>query len=139
MSNKIEIEVKLCQEDRSRLDKLIEALTPQELPACAYIAPQTDETEPAKELDQPVENVQQSEPQNPAPWDKDKPDIQIEAAEQPEQTVSLAEVQRKVVELSAAGHKEQVRDIVKGYAERVSAIPEDKLAEVMDKLTALEG
>lgn len=139
MSNKIEIEVKLCQEDRSRLDKLIEALTPQELPACTYIAPQMDETEPVKEIDQPAENVQQSEPQNPAPWDEDKPDIQIEAAEQPEQTVSLSEVQRKVVELSAAGHKDKVREIVTSYAERVSAIPEDKLAEVMDKLTALEG
>lgn len=44
-----------------------------------------------------------------------------------------------VVRLSAAGLKAQVREIITAYADRVSNIPEDKYAEVMAKLTALEG
>ena len=44
-----------------------------------------------------------------------------------------------VVLLSAAGPKAQVREIITAYADRVSNIPEDKYAEVMAKLTALEG
>ena len=35
--------------------------------------------------------------------------------------------------------KAQVREIITAYADRVSNIPEDKYAEVMAKLTALEG
>lgn len=52
-------------------------------------------------------------------------------------TASLAEVRQKVVELSAAGKKAAVRDIVKAYAENVTSIPEDKLGEVLAKLKEL--
>ena len=44
-----------------------------------------------------------------------------------------------MVTLSAANKKAEVRAIVKEYADRVSAIPEDKLSEVWAKLKALEG
>ena len=47
-----------------------------------------------------------------------------------------ADLSQLVVRLSAAG---QVREIITAYADRVSNIPEDKYAEVMAKLTALEG
>lgn len=60
------------------------------------------------------------------------------APEQP-QTYTLEDVRRKVVELTTAGKKAQVREIVKSYAETVSGLPEDKFAEIMDRLTALEG
>lgn len=54
-------------------------------------------------------------------------------------TVTVAEVQRKVVELSAAGKKEAAREIALAYGnKKVSDIPEDKLGEVMAKLNALE-
>lgn len=52
-------------------------------------------------------------------------------------TVSRGELQSKVVQLSAAGKKSQVREIVTRYAARVSEIPEDKLATVMSELGAL--
>ena len=39
----------------------------------------------------------------------------------------------------AVNPKAQVREIITAYADRVSNIPEDKYAEVMAKLTALEG
>lgn len=50
-----------------------------------------------------------------------------------------ADLSQLVVRLSAAGLKAQVREIITAYADRVSNIPEDKYAEVMSKLTALEG
>lgn len=52
---------------------------------------------------------------------------------------STADIQKVVVRLAAAGKKAEVREIVKGYADRVSAIPEDKRAEVLTRLSALEG
>lgn len=48
-------------------------------------------------------------------------------------------VRKLVVDLSATDKKAQVREIVKAYAESVTAIPEDKLPEVWDKLTELEA
>jgi len=53
--------------------------------------------------------------------------------------VSMADIQKKVVELSAAGMRSQVREVVKTYAERVSLIPEEKLSEVYGLLEALES
>lgn len=50
-----------------------------------------------------------------------------------------ADLSQLVVRLSAAGLKAQVRKIITAYADRVSIIPEDKYAEVMAKLAALEG
>jgi hypothetical protein len=60
-------------------------------------------------------------------------------AEEPVKTVGLSDIQKKVVELSAAGKKSAVRDVITKYASRVSAIPADKTAEVWEQLTALEG
>ena len=53
--------------------------------------------------------------------------------------VKLADVQKKVVDLSTAGKKDAVKAVVQAYAPRVSAIPEDKLVEVLAKLNELEG
>lgn len=53
--------------------------------------------------------------------------------------VTLADIQHKIVKLTTAGKKAEAREIVTAYAAKVSAIPADKLAEVLEKLTALEG
>lgn len=50
-----------------------------------------------------------------------------------------ASLQKKIVELTTAGKKAAVKEIVTAYATKVSAIPEDKLTEVLAKLTELEG
>lgn len=63
--------------------------------------------------------------------------VDTPAPEKP--AVKLADVQKKVVDLSTAGKKDAVKAVIQAYAPRVSAIPEDKLAEVLEKLTALEG
>ena len=64
-------------------------------------------------------------------------------ADQPESvkpTVTLDEIRKKVVQLSAAGAqaKDAVRAIVTEYGRNVSAIPADKYAEVMDRLNAVK-
>lgn len=57
--------------------------------------------------------------------------------EKPKLTVD--DLRKKAVELSAAGKKAEVREIVKKFADRVTAIPEDKYEEVWVKLSKLEG
>lgn len=136
MSNEIKVTASLHEEDRKRIDALIRALHSV---AGVQITSQVIETEPAKEIDQPVEKAPQSEQEAPAPWDKDAPDLPGVAEEAPAVAYSKEDVQQKVVSLAAAGKKAEVREIVNAYAERVSAIPDDKLDEVMSKLIALEG
>ena len=55
-------------------------------------------------------------------------------------TVSLDEIRKKVVQLSAQGpkSKEAVRDIVTQYGRNVSSIPAEKYDEVMDRLNAVK-
>lgn len=135
MKNTITIE--LCPEDRGRLDALITelrvssdtlelirlALTNAGTPfPAAPVQPQTEpklaaEAEPTPEPEKPAE------------------------AQEPVQDVlqMRASLQKKIVELTTAGKKAAVKEIVQAYATKVSAIPEDKLAEVLSKLTELEG
>ncbi len=143
MSNPITVTVELCAEDRARLDKIFEALTAHNCSSCAKsVAEYTSQfvaqsaaragaDEAADEqptVDTPVAEVPENGQEMPKAEDK---------PEAPQ--VSTSDIQRKVVELSSAGKKAEVREIVKAYADKVSTIPEDKLGEVWQKLTALEG
>lgn len=138
MSNEIKVTTSLHEEDRVRIDALIRALH-EVAGNVPQITSQVIETEPVKEIDQPVEKAPQNEQEAAAPWDKDAPDLPGVAEEAPAVKYSKEDVQQKVVSLAAAGKKAEVKEIVNAYAERVSAIPEDKLDEVMAKLIALEG
>lgn len=132
------ITIALCQEDRARLDAILEALAGhRDCSKCAegvarYVSAMTCSPFPAPEEDAP-ETVNTPEPEEP-----------VEPASEPETvpevvTVNRADVQRKVVELSAAGKKAEVRSIVTAYGNtKVSDIPEDKLPEVWQKLIKLE-
>ena len=64
-------------------------------------------------------------------------------ADQPEEvkkTVTLEEIRKKVVQLSAQGpkSKEAVRGIVTEFARKVSEIPADKYGEIMERLDAVK-
>lgn len=89
----------------------------------------------------PAEHQAAPEPiaeEDPAP----EPEMPAEpqtAGERALPAVKLADVQKKVVDLSTSGKKDAVKAVVQAYAPRVSAIPEDKLAEVLAKLNELEG
>lgn len=53
--------------------------------------------------------------------------------------VTMDMLRNKAITLAAAGKKDQVREVVHPYAAKVTELPEDKWAEVYEKLTALEG
>lgn len=118
------ITIALCQEDRARLDKIIEVLGQIGTMAATPVV---------------THEVQQPEPEGesiPAP---EEPSTAQETVEDPAKVVPLADIQKKVVELSAAGKKAEVRDIITKYAGRVSAIPEEHTAAVWEQLIGLEG
>lgn len=136
--NDIKVTIELCAEDRARLDNLAKALEAMTVTPCiqaeaiAPLAPVEAKTEapapvkkeePKKESPAPVEPT--PEPEKPA------------AASAPE--VTTAELQSKVVKLVSAGKKDEARGIVMEYAKSVSDIPAEKRAEVMERLSALEG
>lgn len=120
------ITIHLCEEDRKRLDVISDtlelirlALTNAGTPFPAAPVQPQNEPEPTPEPEKPAEPQEPVQESLPA--------------------VKLADVQKKVVDLSTAGKKDAVKAVVQAYAPRVSAIPEDKLAEVLAKLTELEG
>lgn len=159
MSNTITIE--LCAEDRARLDAILKALVHQhDCNSCTQmmlehiqkieksINTATEDAErPQKATEapaQPVTPPQAEKPVQPAPAEYPIGETPFDAPEpnepEPEAPkVDRADVQRLVVDLSAAGKKAEVKEVVMAYADRVSAIPEDKLSEVFEKLNKLGG
>lgn len=128
------ITIELCAEDRARLDSLL-----AKLDRCIgeFIPSGEAHTDYGYKA-QGVEYATQDEAAEakleeiPEPYSEPCPFETAPAA-------TRADVQQKVVALSAAGKKEKVRAVVNAYAAKVSGIPEDKLAEVLEKLNALEG
>ena len=128
MSNHITIE--LCAEDRARLDRLAEALERRVCDKCVTAAIEfTKTTHETKTEPAPVEAPKEEETSP-----QEEP---VTASAAP--TVDRAELRAKVIELSAKGLKEQTRDIVRAYAQTVTDVPEDKVAECYAKLVALRG
>lgn len=137
--NKITIE--LCAEDRARLDNIFKALEaivghglaldPKEAAAPTEEEPKVEAPKPA-----PVEEPKQAEPAKPEPVEAPAEPTPAPAAAP---KVSTEELQSKVVQLVRTGKKDEARAIVTEYAKSVSEIPEDKRAEVLSRLTALEG
>lgn len=142
--NEIKMIVELCTEDRARLDKIIKELSkPHNRDKCAtaavaYVAP-TAEITPAEALEAPTEEPTEA----PAPVvdtsKEEKPTEAEKTAPESELTVTKADIQQKVIALVTADKKAEVKSIINAYADRVSNIPEDKVAEVWYKLNALEA
>lgn len=136
------ITIELSGEDRGRLDKLlaaVDALNASLLANQGMIAI----ADAGTHAEQPSEphTVQENVPgkvTTPAP---DATQNAAQTTTEASDAVTLADVQRKVVELCGPPHnkKAQVREIVKAYAPKVTGIPAGKCAEVMAKLNALEG
>jgi hypothetical protein len=145
MSNHITIE--LCAEDRARIDRLaaaLEALQPQTIhvddPIQKALAEQVAKSEKTP-TQSPVESAGEAKTETPA---TPQPEAETTAVEEPAPVAeekpapTTAELQQKVIALVDKGKKAEVAAIVKSYAATVSSIPEDKRAECMDKLNALE-
>lgn len=146
--NKITIE--LSKEDRALLGAVVTDLEIVIDLLREKNAPQSDEARPAKEMNQDNEKPQETESQaapgfeeaqDAPPWSEGvpAPEEHTEPQAAKGSATSREDVQRKVVELCAAGKRPEVTETIHQYAERVSAIPEDKLDEVMALLVKLEG
>jgi hypothetical protein len=150
--NEIKIITEMCPEDRDRIDRLtgvMEALV--RLNTATAKIPETDDIQRAlaeqvaksqkAPTEAPTEAAGAAKAGTPAtdhpaeeslPWGDPAP------VEEPEPAVTTADVQQKVIKLVNAGKKPEVLTIVKSYAANVSSIPEDKLAECLERLNALE-
>lgn len=136
------ITIELAGEDRGRLDKLlaaVEALNSSLLANQGMLAI-ADAGTHAEQPSEP-QTEQENAPDKVTTPASDAPQNAAQTTTEASDAVTLADVQRKVVELCGPPHnkKAQVREIVKAYAPKVTGIPSGKCAEVMAKLNALEG
>jgi hypothetical protein len=129
--NTIHIELPGIEAKLDRIIELLEKQTTHNCESCVNTA--TRYVAEALQGTQEAAPVTEDAPEAPAPWEPDPSPFPDQPA------IKHADVQKKVVELSAAGKKAEVKEIVTAYAKNVSGIPEDKLAEVWAKLTGLEG
>lgn len=115
----LEIKLDLSDEDRALLDRLIEALT-----QASGVAKTNIVCHQHGDNSQHIDNVGT---------------VNIDNTPKQEPEVTAAEIQAEVVRLISKNKKAEVKDIIKKYAARVSDIPEDKRADVLSELKALEG
>ena len=120
------ITIALSQQDRDLLQALREALL-----GAVQKEPEAPKAEESK-LVEPVETKEET----PEEFEQLTIPHVFEEPEPPKYTT--ADVRGKVTKLIAAGKKAQARDIVKSYADCIDNLPEDKLPEIMEKLTAAE-
>jgi hypothetical protein len=144
--NNIKITVELCKEDRQRLDSIIELLGGMK-PNChncteTALRVMGENLKHVQTTAEPQEAPEQSVPEINHPADVLPPHGDPEPVAEPEPPkFTKADILAKVQKLAGPNNpkREQAKAIVKSYGAKVSDIPEDKYAEVMDKLTALEG
>ena len=147
------ITIELCAEDRARLDRLAAAMECRSCDNCVttvldymkkFVSTETQPAECAAN-----EEASEEAPNNTPAAVEDTPPITTPLTEEnpteetpvapPTPTVDRAALRAKVIELSAKGLKEQTRDIVRSYAQTVTAVPDDKVAECYAKLMVLEA
>lgn len=126
MSQTITIHTELAQEDRERIDLLIELLSVAHLdkedaakkqaPAPAPVEPEA----PAAPAEEPAED--------PAPAEEEP---------QPQYTADDVRALAQRLLAPATGKRDATKKIVNEYAAKVGDIPADKYAEVMTRLQAL--
>lgn len=130
--NSITVTVELCAEDRARLDSILEALKQP------HVSPATKHGDVIIE-----EHVQlaQAVQEAPVAAAEEKPTKNPPEAEKPAEAAPApteAELRSLVQKLVASGQRDAVKAIVQQYAARVSDVPEDKRAECIEQLKALE-
>ncbi len=131
--NKIVIE--LCEEDRQRLDMLFYRL--------GVLIERLPEPAPVIEPPQPLQ-INSLDPEHPADASVSHLDPPAPAPDPVDEApapapISLGEFQKAIVTRCAesAATKQKVQALVHKYAESVSAIPEEKRAEVLTALAEI--
>ena len=136
--NEIKVITELCAEDRARIDKLtaaIERMAEDMEPPVIALAGTPFEAEPPAEV--AFDILKEGTGVAMGTIAEEAPADEPEEKEVPEHT--QAELQQKVISLVSSGKKDEVKAVIEQYAPRVSAIPAEKINEVWDKLTELEG
>lgn len=157
--NENTITIRLCDEDRARLDAIIEKLgtlgTRPDCSQCVKDVAQTidlanaaidEKDEVQKKLAEVIARTEAAKTAQDEPKAADHPTLDPFAetptaeAEASEKAVSTAELQQLVLALCRAGKKAQVREVVNLYGvPTVAAIPESKRSDAYAKLKQLEG
>lgn len=164
--NNITLTVQLCEEDRARLDKIIEKLgalsTRPDCSQCVKDVAKTiglanaaidSQDEVQKKLAEVIARTEtpknaQDAHEAPTPTENTtevenetqaEPDNATETQEAAKPSVTMAMLTNKAITLSAAGKTALVREVVHQYSKTVTSLPEDKWDEVYEKLTKLEG
>lgn len=141
------ITIELCAEDRARLDRIAYLLDRQTTPTTAEA--NTESIPEQMTIDTVPEEAPTESTQKPTDAQNDvtpttTPPADETLTEAKKPSVSLEQIQQKVMQLAAANggaKKAKVRDIISTYGTKVSDLKEqeDKWDEVWSKLTALES
>lgn len=163
--NNITLTVQLCEEDRARLDKIIEKLgTLSAHPDCSQCVKDVAKTidlanaaidgqdEVQKKLADVIARAEtpknaQDAPEASTPTEN-QPEVEnveqaepadaTEAQEPQKPAVTMQMLTNKAITLSAAGKTALVREVVHQYSKTVTSLPEAKWDEVYEQLTKLE-
>lgn len=146
------ITIELCAEDRKRLDDLAYGLGVlagliSQAPKVEAGIKKEEETpaEAATTAQEAKKETTQANQANTQPGEENAPKAipeAVEAVEEAKPSITLAQIQQKVVQLSAnANKKATVRTIIFAYGTKVSDLKDqpEKWEEVWEKLTALES
>lgn len=137
--NEIRIITELSQEDRYRLDLIIQLLGPSLSPASAQACVSAAQ-HPVTDAPFDAAPAAADTPQSPAPDTTPAPaEKPAESSAEPSAPrCTRTDVQAAVIRLVNAGQKVQARQVIRSYADKVSALPEEVLDEVLQKLRQLE-
>lgn len=134
------ITIELCTEDRARLDAILDALQ-KASPRCDNCVKLVNDLCAAKgSTPAPAEAPAVQEPTNtqPEPEKPTEPEPENDSPA-PVPEVTVGDIRSKYMSLATTPKKEEARMLIKLYADKITDIPEDKIAEVLQKLAALEG
>lgn len=147
--NTINVIVELGPESMAKLDQILEAMKGLQPNCHSCVESATSmvincmTTDPAEEPAAPASTADTAAPETGHPAEEVSAAVEPEPAAEPEQPKYtkpdvLALVQKLAAPTSPEHKRTGAKAIVKAYGAKVSDIPEDKYAEVMDKLTALD-
>lgn len=124
--NTITITIELCKEDRQRIDEVIAFLGL----IAGELKSRPTAQEPTIEHPADASTAPWEAPAEPAPAAEPVPEVK---------PVTLAEFQKAVTQTVAKGPKQKAaaKEIINKYAASVSAVPEDKRADVIAELAQI--
>lgn len=133
-----QITIELCAQDRIRLDKIIDLLE-QSRPQCQNCVQLVNDLHTIKQSPTDATGDEYgTTPTNTKPEDK-KPTQPKNENDSAAVEVTVEDIRSQYMSMATSPKKEQARTLIKLYAEKITDIPENKRAEVLKKLKALEA